>query len=117
MEGNSIGSARENIYQPRLNMQSPFENSRLNRRGGAVCSKKLRGEGGGRGQSPFLGEKRNRVRGLEIHERPTKKPAFQKSSRKKNGLAYFEGGPRTRRSPPSLSTIVAVVLIFPSSHR
>ena len=93
MEGNSIGSARENIYQPRLNMQSPFENSRLNRRGGAVCSKKLRGEGGGRGQSPFLGEKRNRVRGLEIHERPTKKPAFQKSSRKKNGLAYFEGGP------------------------
>ena len=78
-----------------------------------MCSKKLRGEGGGRGQSPFLGEKRNRVRGLEIHERPTKKPAFQKSSRKKNGLAYFEGGPRTRRSPPSLSTIVAVVLIFP----
>lgn len=88
MEGNSIGSARENIYQPRLNMQSPFENSRLNGRGGAACSKKLRGEGGGRGQSPFLGEKRNRVRELEIHERPTKKPAFQKSRKKKRPRVF-----------------------------
>ena len=30
VEGNSIGSARENIYQPPLNMQLPFENSRSN---------------------------------------------------------------------------------------
>lgn len=64
-----------------------------------MCSKKLRGEGGGRGQSPFLGEKRNRVRGLEIHERPTKKPAFQKSSRKKKTASRISKEVLEREGP------------------